>query len=167
MHGGASVVLGLAFPLLDALLLHGEGSVHVVQLEVQTAGVAYRIAFVVAPPERRGVGLAIGAGHPVAAIIGSDCLLRLGLPLGYPRREPHEVRAAGAEVVAALPHVRRVAVLALELVVRRSSGRSRHQTGIVLANAAGGRPVGGGHVPGRVLINNLWMEIGLRMERIC
>lgn len=76
---------------LDALFLHGEGPVdlweggeggavkpprrscaaafakaqtHVVQLEVEAAGVAHRLPAGVAPPQRGGAGVAVGAERP-------------------------------------------------------------------------------------------------------
>lgn len=48
---------------LYGVLLHGERSVDVVQLVVEAARVAHRLAVRVAPPQRRGGGLAVGARH--------------------------------------------------------------------------------------------------------
>lgn len=113
MHGCSSVVLRLPFALLDALLLHRQRSVHVVQLVVQSAGIAHRIALVVATPQGRRVGLTVGAGDPVAPVVGGGGGLGLRLPLGYTGRHPHKGRAIGTEVLATLPQERPMAVLAL------------------------------------------------------
>ena len=60
-----SLLLGLggelAVPGLDVLLLEGGGPRDVVQLVVEAAGVADRLAVGVASPERGGVGAAVGA----------------------------------------------------------------------------------------------------------
>jgi len=162
MHGGSSVVLWLPLALLDALLLHRQWAVHVVQLVVQTAGVAHGISLVVAPPQGCRVCLAIGTGDSIPPIVGGGGGLGLRLALGHPWRHPHKGRTVGTEVLGALSHERRVAVLALQFVVRRRGGRGAHQTSIVLADAAGGSPVGGGHVARCILINHLRMEISLK-----
>lgn len=38
------------------------------QLKVESAGVAHRLAVVVASPEGRGAGVAVGAGHARASV---------------------------------------------------------------------------------------------------
>ena len=64
---GSGVRLGrllrLAFPRLNAVLAHRERSVDAVQLEVEAASVAHRLALVVAPPEGGGAGSAIRAAQ--------------------------------------------------------------------------------------------------------
>ena len=47
---------------LNAVLLHGKGTVNAVQLVVQTAGVAHRLTHRVTSPQRRRVGMTVGAG---------------------------------------------------------------------------------------------------------
>ena len=58
-------VLGLPLPGLDAVLAHGQRPVDPVQLVVQPAGVADRLALVVAPPQGGGAGAAVGAAQAV------------------------------------------------------------------------------------------------------
>jgi hypothetical protein len=53
----------LAVPRLDVLLLESGGSGDVVQLVVEAAGVADGFAVGVAPPQRRGVGAAVGTAR--------------------------------------------------------------------------------------------------------
>lgn len=48
---------------LNAVLLHGQGTVDAVQLEVQTAGIAHRLTHRVASPQRRRIGMTVGAGQ--------------------------------------------------------------------------------------------------------
>ena len=48
---------------LNAVLLHGQGTVDAVQLEVQAAGIAHRLTHRVASPQRRRVGMTVGAGE--------------------------------------------------------------------------------------------------------
>lgn len=45
-----------------------ERTTHVVQLEVESTGVAHGLAVVVASPEGRGAGVAVGAGHAGASV---------------------------------------------------------------------------------------------------
>ena len=63
-HG---VALALPFARLDVVLLHGQGSVDVVQLKVEAAGVADGFALIVATPERRGRRGAVDAAQAQAA----------------------------------------------------------------------------------------------------
>lgn len=64
----------LAFPRLNAVLAHRQRSVDAVQLEVEAAGVAHRLALVVAPPEGGGAGSAIRAAQaqPPGRCLKSD-----------------------------------------------------------------------------------------------
>lgn len=54
-------LLGLALASLDAIFAHGQGTVHSVQLEVQSTRVTYRLSLIVSSPESRGLSPAIGA----------------------------------------------------------------------------------------------------------
>ena len=54
-------VLGLALARLYALFLHRQRAVDAVQLEVETARVTHRLAFVVATPQCRRRRVAVGA----------------------------------------------------------------------------------------------------------
>lgn len=56
-------LLGLPLSRLYAVLSHGEGSVDAVELEVQPASVADRLALVVAPPQGCRPGAAIRAAQ--------------------------------------------------------------------------------------------------------
>lgn len=49
---------------LDAFLLHSQGSVNIVQLVVESTGIADRVSVSVPPPEGGGGGLTVGTGCP-------------------------------------------------------------------------------------------------------
>lgn len=49
---------------LDGVLLHGQGTHHIVQLKVKTAGIADGLTARIATPQRCIARLAVGAGHP-------------------------------------------------------------------------------------------------------
>lgn len=55
--------LRLSFARLDTVFSHSEGSINSVEFEVETAGIADRLAFVVAPPEGRRPGTAVRAAE--------------------------------------------------------------------------------------------------------
>lgn len=68
IHRGRSGVrlgclLRFSFSRLNTVFAHRERSVDAVQLKVETASVANRFAFVVAPPESGGAGTAIRAAQ--------------------------------------------------------------------------------------------------------
>lgn len=64
MHLFALFGFARHFPVsgLDALLLHSQGSVNIVQLVVESTGVAHRVPISVPPPQGGGGGLAVGTG---------------------------------------------------------------------------------------------------------
>lgn len=90
MVAHARVGLGLAFPRLDSILFHGDGSIdlseirsqmslarirrvkvtYIVQFEVQAARIAHWVPLIVSSPERGGRGLAVGTGQANAPIAG-------------------------------------------------------------------------------------------------
>lgn len=49
---------------LDAFLLHSQGSVNIVQLVVESTGIADGVAISIPPPEGGGGGLTVGTGCP-------------------------------------------------------------------------------------------------------
>jgi hypothetical protein len=49
---------------LDAFLLHSQGSVNIVQLVVQSTGIAHRVPIGVPPPQRGSGGLTVRTGRP-------------------------------------------------------------------------------------------------------
>lgn len=63
----SGLALGLALASLDALFSHCQGSVDIMQFEVQSTGVAHGLAFIVSPPQGGGRGSAVGAAQADAA----------------------------------------------------------------------------------------------------
>lgn len=49
-----------AVPCLNAILLHGKGSIHIMQLEVEATGIAHGLAIGVASPQGCGAGVTVG-----------------------------------------------------------------------------------------------------------
>lgn len=126
MRHRTSIVLWFSLTLLYTLLLHGEWAVHVMQLEIEPAGIADGVALVVASPKRRRVGLTVGADDAAATVVGcGGCLWLLALWYMANRLCPN---IAGAILtigpVRAFAHKWRLAGLALDLLqAERSRGR--------------------------------------------
>lgn len=72
------LALGRHFPIsrLNAVLLHRQRSLHLVQLIVETTGIADRLATAVSPPQRRRVRVAVHA-YDSSPFLGALSLLRL------------------------------------------------------------------------------------------
>jgi len=62
-RGATTRLFGLPLPRLDAILAHGQWSVHAVQLVVQSAGIAHGLPVVVPSPKCRGSSAAVGAAQ--------------------------------------------------------------------------------------------------------
>lgn len=103
VRGG--LALGLALASLDALFSHCQGSVDIMQLEVESTGVADGLALVVAPPQGGGRGATVGAAQAHAPGHGRALQLKGHSPLRLRRGSGGAVHlvveAAGvAQVVA-------------------------------------------------------------------
>lgn len=163
-----SIVLWFSLALLYALLLHGERAVHIVQFVIEAAGIADGVAFIVASPKRRRVGLTVGADDATATIVWRGCCFWL-LALWY---MANRLRTAIAGAIWTIGPVRALANegylagLALDLLqCERCGGRgtARRHGGVVVANAASWRPMTTAHIGRGVVINNLRRIIRLKV----
>lgn len=90
----------LAVARLDALLLHGQRPVHVVQFKVEAAGVAHRVTVPITPPQCSSRCLAVSAAGASSSCCGQSAL---GLDEGPVLAVHLVVEAAGVAQVVARP----------------------------------------------------------------
>ena len=109
-----AIVLWLSLAFLYAILLHCQWSIHIVQFEVQAAGIANRISLIVSSPQSRGIRLTIGACDAGTPIIGRGGCLRLGRSLGHAHSLPtHNGTAVRANQLRVLTQQRSSTLFAL------------------------------------------------------